>query len=258
MTTVVLAPRPQSARQPLQFDFAAPLKMQAAARQPVRTLESVSTRASRLSQNSLQTIAQTCTNGSVTGISRETWERALNLAQCTNLRSMEARALEALSSFDAESGDWRAAELALLRVVSIRTQIHGANHPEVARSLNALAEVYYVQKNYFQAENTCQQALDIYTEAHGFHSEGTAMMIANLAMVFHACGRFKAAAQYYRQAIALHHQLFGWDHPKLESMIMNLTNVLRASGNSQDEAESLMRRLWSAMWCTELPNPLLQ
>jgi tetratricopeptide (TPR) repeat protein len=64
-------------------------------------------------------------------------------------------------------GRYNDAELLYLQSLDILKRQLGYDHPDVAQSLNNLAQLYFSQENYLEAENLAQQALVIYQQKLG-------------------------------------------------------------------------------------------
>ncbi len=65
----------------------------------------------------------------------------------------------------------------------------GPDHPEVARGLNDLGELYRLQGKYAEAEPLHQRALAIFEKALGPDHPDVATGLSNLGLVYHAQGR---------------------------------------------------------------------
>jgi tetratricopeptide (TPR) repeat protein len=91
----------------------------------------------------------------------------------------------------------------LERSLAIRKKVLGAEHPDVATSLNNLAELYKAQGQYAKAEPLCQRALAISEKALGPAHPNTAASLNNLAFLKFDSGQMleaKALAQLSAKA----------------------------------------------------------
>ena len=65
----------------------------------------------------------------------------------------------------------------------------GSNHPDVATSLNSLANLYYTQGNYTKAEPLYKRSLDILEKALGPNHPDVATNLESLALLYRATNR---------------------------------------------------------------------
>ncbi|MFM8294706.1 MAG: tetratricopeptide repeat protein, partial [Microcystaceae cyanobacterium] len=76
-------------------------------------------------------------------------------------------------------GKYAEAEPLVLRSLAIREKQLGENHPDVATSLNNLAELYRAQGKYAEAEPLYQRAIAIFSEKLGENHPNTRTVIMN-------------------------------------------------------------------------------
>lgn len=79
-------------------------------------------------------------------------------------------------------------------------KVHGADHPNVAMSLNNLAAVYVATKNYATAEPLYKRSLTIMTKALGPNHPALVTNLENLAALYRATNRDEEAGQIENQA----------------------------------------------------------
>ena len=91
------------------------------------------------------------------------------------------------------------AQLAL----AIREKALGADHPDVATSLNNLALLYKAQGNYTTAEPLYKLSLAIYEKALGTDHPLVATSLNNLAYLYEAQGIYPAAEPLYKRSLAI-------------------------------------------------------
>ena len=77
--------------------------------------------------------------------------------------------------------------------MAIREQALGANHPDVAHTLNNLALVYWTQGKYSEAEGLYKRALAILEKALGANHPDVARTLNDLALVYRAQGKYGEA-----------------------------------------------------------------
>jgi tetratricopeptide (TPR) repeat protein len=114
----------------------------------------------------------------------------------------------------------------------------GEAHPDVATSLNNLAELYRSQGRYSEAEPLYQEALALRKQLLGEAHPDVANSLNNLALLYKSQGRYSKAEPLYQEALALRKQLLGEAHPDVASSLNNLAALYRSQGR-YSEAEPL-------------------
>jgi CHAT domain-containing protein len=127
------------------------------------------------------------------------------------------------------------------RALAIREQLLSANHPDVATSLNNLAELYSDMGNYSEAEPLYQRSLAIREQALGRDHPHVAQSLNNLAELYRAMGNYSEAEPLYQRSLAIREQVFGSDHPHVATSLNNLAGLYKSMGN-YSEAEPLYQR----------------
>jgi tetratricopeptide (TPR) repeat protein len=89
-----------------------------------------------------------------------------------------------------------------LRALTIREKALGPNHPDVAVSLNNLAELYRAQGRYADAEALHKRALTIRVKALGPDHANVAISLNNLALLYDKQGRYTDAEPLYKHSTA--------------------------------------------------------
>lgn len=117
----------------------------------------------------------------------------------------------------------------------------GPEHPDVATSLNNLANIHYDRGRYGEAQNLHERALAIRKQAHGPDHPHVAMSLNNLANVHYDRGRYADAQALYERALAIRERLMPSDHPDVAMSLSNLASVHFDQGR-YDEAQSLYER----------------
>jgi tetratricopeptide (TPR) repeat protein len=178
-------------------------------------------------------------------------------AQCARLLPHVRAALEALPSdatflpagrlanrcavYLRKRGEYAMAEILQKRSVTIREKALGPEHPDVARSLNNLANVYLDQGRYQEAEALYTRALGIREKALGPDHSDAAACLDGLAVLHREQGRYAEAERLQRRALALKEKALGPDHPDVALSLNNLA-VLCGDQGRIDQAEALHRR----------------
>jgi tetratricopeptide (TPR) repeat protein len=114
----------------------------------------------------------------------------------------------------------------------------GQQHPDVATSLNNLANLYYSQGKYEEAEPLYQQALEMYRQLLGQQHPYVATSLKNLAYLYYSQGKYEEAEPLYQQALEMYRQLLGQQHPDVANSLNNLAGLYYSQGK-YEEAEPL-------------------
>jgi tetratricopeptide (TPR) repeat protein/CHAT domain-containing protein len=123
----------------------------------------------------------------------------------------------------------------------IRETALGPEHPDVATSLNNLAELYKGQGNYSAAEPLYQRALRVWEAALGPDHPDVANSLNNLALLYSDQGNYSAAEPLYQRALRVWEAALGSDHPLVATSLNNLALLYKAQGN-YGAAEPLYQR----------------
>ena len=125
--------------------------------------------------------------------------------------------------------------------LAIRQKALGENHPDVALSLNNLAELYRNQGRYDQAEPLLQRSLAIREKALGKNHPDIAQSLNNLAALYYSQGHYNQAEPHLQRSLAIHEKTLGENHPLVASSLNNLAELYRNQGRF-DEVEPLLQR----------------
>jgi tetratricopeptide (TPR) repeat protein len=99
-------------------------------------------------------------------------------------------------------GRYAEAEPLIKRSLAIREKVLGSDHPDVARSLNNLADLYERQGRYAEAQPLFERALSIRGRAVGPDHPDTATSMNNLASFYQAEGRAADALPLVQRLVA--------------------------------------------------------
>ncbi|MCR4289868.1 MAG: tetratricopeptide repeat protein, partial [Candidatus Scalindua sp.] len=89
----------------------------------------------------------------------------------------------------------------------------GPDHPNVAISLNNIAELYVIKGSYAEIEPLYIRALKINEKALGPDNPDVAISLNNLAELFYNQGRYTEAEPLYKRALKILEETLGSDHP---------------------------------------------
>ena len=116
-------------------------------------------------------------------------------------------------------------------VLAIRQEQLGQNHPDVAQSLNNLAELYKAQGRYSEAEPLHQESLTIRREQLGDRHPSVATSLNNLAGLYRLQGRYGEAEPRYQESLAILREQLGDRHPDVATSLNNLAGLYQAQGD---------------------------
>ena len=138
-------------------------------------------------------------------------------------------------------GDFGAALADNERALAIREEVLGPSHPEVATSLNAVANVQRDRGNYDEASSALQRALEIREEALGPDHPAVATTLNDLALVEQMRGKYAEAQAFFERALGLVEATYGADSLDAARTLNNLGRVHHMRGD-YDAAQRLLER----------------
>ena len=127
------------------------------------------------------------------------------------------------------------------RALAIDEHAYGADHPNVATSLNNLAQLLQDTNRLGEAEPLMRRALAIDEQLYGPDHPNVASDLNNLAQLLKDTNRLGEAEPLMRRALEIDESAYGPDHPEVAISLNNLAQLLQAT-NRLGEAEPLMRR----------------
>jgi tetratricopeptide (TPR) repeat protein len=156
-------------------------------------------------------------------------------------------------AFDA--GDYVTAEGPARRAVEIREAALGADHPDVAADVAALAAIVAALDRANEAETLYQRALAVLEHTQGADYD-LAILHNNLGLAAAERSDTTAAEHHYRRALAIKERLLGPDHPDIAITLQNL-GVLAANTGHPAEAHARLERalaIFQASLCRNHPK----
>jgi len=132
------------------------------------------------------------------------------------------------------------AEPLMRRALTIDQQSFGAEHPDVSRDLNNLAQLLQDTNRLEEAEPLMRRALAI-DERLDTNHPNVAADLNNLAQLLQATKRLSEAEPMMRRALVIDEESFGVEHPIVAKRLNNLAALLQDTDRLA-EAEPLMRR----------------
>jgi CHAT domain-containing protein/tetratricopeptide (TPR) repeat protein len=146
----------------------------------------------------------------------------------------ELEALEKAAQYE------KAAQLSQ-RMLTIKTNLYGLNHPEVAAQSSNLAGIYLRQGRYAMAQPLYEQALTIDLCSLGDSHLDTAIAISNLAGLYERQGRYGIAEPLFEKVIRIFSSILGDNHRLIAAPLNNLGMLLYEQGRDL-EAEPLLSK----------------
>jgi CHAT domain-containing protein/Tfp pilus assembly protein PilF len=138
-------------------------------------------------------------------------------------------------------GQYTAAMPLAERALAIREKVLGPEHPDVAESLNNLANLYGELGNYSQAEPLHQRALAIAEKVLGPEHPDVARSLNNLAALYRDMGNYSQAEPLYQRALAIYEKVLEPEHLAVAISLNNLAGLYQVQGN-YSQAELLYQR----------------
>ena len=131
-------------------------------------------------------------------------------------------------------GDYAGTEAAGLRLLDEGVRTYGADHPNIAASLNLLGAAYLKQGKFNEAEGQFRRVLTIYEKQLGADHEYTAAALNNLALVLEKLGDYAGAEGLLRRSLGILEKKLGIQHADTATTMSNLGRVLDAQGKFSD------------------------
>jgi len=153
----------------------------------------------------------------------------------------EAKRLEQEVDKLGSEGKFQKATPSARRSLSLRENVLGPMHPDVATSLNYLAELYRAQGAYTKAEPLYLRALAIREKILGAGHPDVATSLNNLAELYRAQGVYAKAEPLYIRALGIREKALGPMHPDLATSLNGLADLYLDQG-ANAKAEPLYVR----------------
>nr|MBP9089826.1 tetratricopeptide repeat protein [bacterium] len=125
--------------------------------------------------------------------------------------------------------------------LTIFEKVNGPDHPDVASSLNNLAELYRTQGRYADAEPLFKRSIAIRESKLGAEHPNVATSLNGLALLYKTQGRYADAEPLYKRSLAILEKVNGQDHPDVATALNNLAALYQTQGPYAD-AEPLYKR----------------
>jgi tetratricopeptide (TPR) repeat protein len=145
---------------------------------------------------------------------------------------------EGLGKFYQGQGLYQVAEFWYQQLVKVCQTLFTGDHPDVANSLNNLANLYHNQGKYSEAEPLYLEALEMRKRLFTGDHPDVATSLNNLAVFYDDQGEYSEAEPLYLDALEMRKQLFTSDHPDVATSLNNLAHFYDNQGK-YSEAEPL-------------------
>jgi tetratricopeptide (TPR) repeat protein len=117
----------------------------------------------------------------------------------------------------------------------------GEKDNRVARVLNRLGQVAYLQGNYLRARDRFRMSLDVYKSSPGANAEDRAAVWNNLGATEEELGNFSRSLEYFRKVIDYYQQAGRANDRGAAVTLSNLALVQAMVGDQQEAVDSATR-----------------
>ena len=143
------------------------------------------------------------------------------------------------------------------QALTIRRQVLGSDHPNVAESLNVLGMLSRNQGDYEQAEEFHQQALIIREKTLGPHHPATIQSLNNLGVLYRVQGKYEQAEPLLQEALSIHQESLGFEHPDTLISFINLAKLYVEQHKVEQSEQLLQQVLATSERILEPEHPLI-
>jgi CHAT domain-containing protein/Tfp pilus assembly protein PilF len=127
------------------------------------------------------------------------------------------------------------------RALEIYERVLGEDHPNVAISLNIIANLYQKTGKYAEAVTLYKRSLEIHERNLGQNHPDVARILHYLGNLYLDIGRYAEAEPLYRRALEINEKALGKDHPDVATGLIDLAHLYKATARFA-EAEPLFKR----------------
>jgi tetratricopeptide (TPR) repeat protein len=136
------------------------------------------------------------------------------------------------------------AEQMYRRSLSMLEQVQGAEHPDVATTLDNLAKLLGLQRKYEQAVHVYERVLRIREDTLGPEHTDIARILDDLALLYSNWKRYDLSQSLYERALQIREHALGPEHPDTATTLDKLAVFYRLQKN-YGLAEPLYKRAFS-------------
>lgn len=170
-------------------------------------------------------------------------EAAASAFEAAALLQEQSGALTELGMVAAQRGEHAEARALLDRVLAIRQELYGPEHPAIADTLADMAAVEGRASNTAEALALGERALKIYEDHVDPSHPNVATIVMNIGLEHRTQGRHDDALAAFSRAESLRRQHFGDDHVLVAAVLNNQTPSLMALGRLDEARISLTHAL---------------
>ena len=156
---------------------------------------------------------------------------------------IEAVIRHTIGQMFARLGRFDEADTQLREALTLRRQLFGDDHEQIADTLNALGEVRYDRGDFDGAERLYDEALRMRRRLFGPQHAAVATSLDNLGNIYQERGDWEEAEQAYRDALAIRREVLGPDHKDVASSLNNVGTSLHDREAYADAEEMYMESL---------------
>ncbi|XP_077997174.1 nephrocystin-3-like [Glandiceps talaboti] len=127
------------------------------------------------------------------------------------------------------------------RALQLEELVPGPDSEDVAKSLNELGVLYYLQNNQETAEAYFKKALEMRESLLGGEHADVAQSLNNLAALYNDRKDYIRAEPLYERALEIRQTVFDSDHPSVAATIKHLAVLYKKQGEN-DKAEPLYKQ----------------
>jgi tetratricopeptide (TPR) repeat protein len=154
--------------------------------------------------------------------------------------AVEAYLRATLGNVYRDLGEYASAKAMHCDALALRKSLHGEEHPDVAASIHALAEVLRNQYRLAEAEPLFRQALAMRRKLLGDEHLDVAQSLFHLGLLFDVQINGSRAEPFFRQTLAIQRKFLNEGHSGIASTLDQLGLALAYQGKF-DEAETVSR-----------------
>jgi len=154
-----------------------------------------------------------------------------------------ARFLEVFGNIYTNLGQYQRAKPMLQEAVKLRTDHMPAGHPDIAASLNKLADVLQHETRYTEAEELFTRALAIREQKLGLEHLDVAETLNDLAENHYYKGNYDQGEPLFLRALAIKEKVLGADHPQVADILNNLALLYSDQGKYEQSKPLFLRAL---------------
>jgi tetratricopeptide (TPR) repeat protein len=117
----------------------------------------------------------------------------------------------------------------------------GPDHPDIARTLNLMANISYYQGDFNRAEVLYRRSIAMLEKTLGPENPLVATSLNNLASVYQATGDFPQSVGLHKHALDIREKSLIADHPDIAQSLNNLGNAYLSMGDFENAEPSYLR-----------------